>query len=183
MRRNVSWQRKNLRKRPKARFQQVLHNDNIPIDGTIDGTRHFNGQAAHADVMAVAVSTSLNKQSAYSGSGTEISVCAPSNNFWPGDVSRTLPGRGIVTADNGRHGSGFDPTLYTERFGGTSSATPLAQRFRPRRPGHREAGSLGLAHRMNAHCEAQSLIHVNRFESAALLVYESTYTMTAKEKL
>jgi subtilisin-like proprotein convertase family protein/subtilisin family serine protease len=128
-----------------SKFQQVLHdaatkgrggkgcvilfaagNDNIPIDGTLDGTRHFNGETAHPDVMAIAASTSLNKKAAYSGWGAEISVCAPSNNFWPGDVSRKLPGRGIVTTDNGRHGSGFDPTLYTERFGGTSSATPLA---------------------------------------------------------
>ncbi len=127
-----------------SKFSQVLHdtatlgrggkgcvilfaagNDNTPINDTIDGTRHFNGEAAHPDVMAIAACTSLNRKSAYSGWGREISVCAPSNNFWPGDVSRKLPGRGIVTIDNGMYGSGFDPGLYTERFGGTSSATPL----------------------------------------------------------
>ena len=127
-----------------SKFSQVLHdtatlgrggkgcvilfaagNDNTPIDDAINGTHHFNGEAGHPDVMAIAACTSMNKKSAYSGWGREISVCAPSNNFWPGDVSRKLPGRGIVTTDNGMHGSGFDSGLYTERFGGTSSATPL----------------------------------------------------------
>ena len=96
-----------------SKFSQVLHdtatlgrggkgcvilfaagNDNTPINDTINGTRHFNGEAGHPDVMAIAACTSMNKKAAYSGWGREISVCAPSNNFWPGDVSRKLPGRG-----------------------------------------------------------------------------------------
>lgn len=128
-----------------SKFSQVLHdaatkgrggkgcliffaagNDNVPIKDTINDQRHFNGECAHPDVIAVAACTSLNKKAAYSGWGHEISVCAPSNNFWPGDVSRKLPGRGIVTTDNGEHGSGFSQGLYTSQFGGTSSATPLA---------------------------------------------------------
>ncbi len=101
-------------------------NDNIPLNDTLNGQRHLNGEASDPNVMAIAASTSQNKKAAYSGWGREISVCAPSNNFWPGDSSRKLSGRGVVTTDNGAHGSGFDPSIYTERFGGTSSATPLA---------------------------------------------------------
>jgi subtilisin-like proprotein convertase family protein len=101
-------------------------NDNIPLNDFLNGKRHFNGEACHPDVIAVSACTSMNRKAAYSGWGKEVSVCAPSNNFWPGDSGRKLPGRGIVTTDNGNFGSGFDRGIYTERFGGTSSATPLA---------------------------------------------------------
>ncbi|MGH8615971.1 MAG: S8 family serine peptidase [Gammaproteobacteria bacterium] len=86
----------------------------------------LSGFAAHPNVVAVAASTSLNKHSAYSNWGAEISVCAPSNNFHPLDGQKFVPGRGIWTTDNEAFGDGFTAhSRYTGRFGGTSSATPL----------------------------------------------------------
>lgn len=86
----------------------------------------LNGFAAHPDVIAVAASTSLNKHSAYSNWGEEVSVCAPSNNFHPLDQRQFVPGRGIWTTDNEAFGSDFTArSRYTGQFGGTSSATPL----------------------------------------------------------
>jgi subtilisin family serine protease len=86
----------------------------------------LNGLAAHPNVIAVAASTSLNKHSAYSNWGAEVSVCAPSNNFHPLNPQQFVPGRGIWTTDNEAFGQGFtDHSRYTGQFGGTSSATPL----------------------------------------------------------
>ncbi|CAG0976243.1 partial Calcium-dependent protease, partial [Anaerolineae bacterium] len=87
----------------------------------------LNGLAAHPNVIAVAASTSLNKHAAYSNWGAEISVCAPSNNFHPINPQQFVAGRGIWTTDNEAFGEGFTAhSRYTGRFGGTSSATPLA---------------------------------------------------------
>ena len=87
----------------------------------------LNGYAAHPHVIAVAASNSLNKKSAYSNWGKEISFCAPSDNFHPINPQVRLPGRGIWTTDNEETGLGFTiDSRYTGRFGGTSSATPLA---------------------------------------------------------
>ncbi len=86
----------------------------------------LNGLATHPDVVAVAASTSLNKHAVYSNWGAEISVCAPSNNFHPINSQQFVPGRGIVTTDNEEFGFGFTRnSIYTNSFGGTSSATPL----------------------------------------------------------
>ena len=86
----------------------------------------LNGLAAHPDVVAVAASTSLNQHAAYSNWGTEISVCAPSNNFHPLDPQAFVEGLSIWTIDNEQYGSGFTPNnRFTGDFGGTSSATPL----------------------------------------------------------
>jgi len=80
--------------------------------------------AAHPDVITVSGSTSLKTRSAYSSWGREICVCAPTNNF--DDLGQFIRrGRGVVTTDNEDFGDGFTPTSrYTDRFGGTSSATP-----------------------------------------------------------
>lgn len=87
----------------------------------------LNGYAAHSHVIAVAASNSLNKKSAYSNWGKEISICAPSDNFHPINPQVRLAGRGIWTTDNEETGLGFTiDSRYTGRFGGTSSATPLA---------------------------------------------------------
>lgn len=87
----------------------------------------LNGLAAHPDVIAVSASTSLNRKSAYSNWGKEISVCASSNNWHPLDNQAHVPGRGIWTTDNEEHGEGFtEGSRFTSHFGGTSSATPLA---------------------------------------------------------
>jgi len=86
----------------------------------------LNGCASHPNVIAVAASTSLNKHSAYSNWGAEISVCAPSNNFHPLNPQQFVSGRGIWTTDNEAYGEGFTAhSRYTGQFGGTSSATPL----------------------------------------------------------
>jgi len=86
----------------------------------------LNGFAANPNVVAVAASTSLNKHSAYSNWGKQVSVCAPSNNFHPLDSQLFVPGRGIWTTDNEAFGQGFTArSRYTGQFGGTSSATPL----------------------------------------------------------
>ncbi|MCI5082701.1 MAG: S8 family serine peptidase [Saprospiraceae bacterium] len=84
-----------------------------------------NGHASHPDVICVSASTSLNQKAAYSNWGEEVSVCAPSNNWHPTNPQTQLPGRGIWTADNDKHGLGYESGPYTGRFGGTSSATPL----------------------------------------------------------
>ncbi len=80
--------------------------------------------AAHPDVITVSGCTSFKTRAAYSSWGQEIWVCAPTNNF--DDLTyETLPGRGIVTTDNETLGEDFTPnSRYTDRFGGTSSATP-----------------------------------------------------------
>lgn len=80
--------------------------------------------AAHPDVITVSGCTSLKSRAAYSSWGREISVCAPTNNFHD-LTNEKLPGRGIVTTDNENMGEDFTPnSRYTDRFGGTSSATP-----------------------------------------------------------
>jgi subtilisin family serine protease len=87
----------------------------------------LSGEAAHPDTIAVSSSTSQNRKAAYSSWGAEINVCAPSNNFHPLNRQQFVPGLGITTTDNEQHGEGFTPnSRYTGRFGGTSSATPLA---------------------------------------------------------
>jgi subtilisin-like proprotein convertase family protein/subtilisin family serine protease len=118
-------------------------NANRPVNDTVDeqnwpdrvlngAVRWFNGYAAHPNVITVAACTSLNRKSAYSSWGNEISVCAPSNNAHPvfgrgityPELSGSFPGRGIVTAD--RVGPlGYSSSDYTSSFGGTSSACPL----------------------------------------------------------
>lgn len=89
-------------------------NDNHDID---DPPHTRDGFAIHPDVIAVAASNSRDKKSHYSNFGDDIWICAPSSGFG---------GLGIVTTDR-RGGSGYQSGDYTtvERFGGTSSATPL----------------------------------------------------------
>lgn len=79
-----------------------------------------NGYAAHPSVITVAASTSQNRKAAYSNWGREIDVCAPSDNVHPLDFQIRQPGQGIWTAYNEMLGS-----RYTDRFGGTSAATPI----------------------------------------------------------
>jgi subtilisin-like proprotein convertase family protein len=100
------------------------------IDGW-GGRRRYSGPierwiAAHPDVITVSGCTSLKTRSAYSSWGREICVCAPTDN-WHDLTFAKLPGRGVVTTDNEGYGARTDFTpgsRYTERFGGTSSATP-----------------------------------------------------------
>ena len=123
-------------------------NANRPINGTVyergwvknivtGKTRWLNGFAVHPDVITVSASTSLNKKAAYSNWGTNISVCAPSNNAQPGmwfekagfvysqpTISTSLPGRGMFTTDL-LGSAGYSKGDFTPYFGGTSSATPI----------------------------------------------------------
>ncbi len=123
-------------------------NANRPINGTVyergwvknivtGKTRWLNGFAVHPDVITVAASTSLNKKAAYSNWGTNISVCAPSNNAQPGmwfeqtgfiysqpAIATSLPGKGMFTTDQ-LGSAGYTKGNFTSNFGGTSSATPV----------------------------------------------------------
>lgn len=90
-------------------------NSNRDIDDPAGGTR--DGFAIHPDVIAVAASNSRDRRSDYSNFGDAIWVCAPSSG---------AGGWGIITTDR-RGSAGYQSGDYTteERFGGTSSATPL----------------------------------------------------------
>ncbi|OUL32837.1 peptidase S8 [Nostoc sp. T09] len=123
-------------------------NANRPIDGTVyernwpknllaGNTDWLSGFAVHTDVMAVAASTSFGKKSAYSNWGTNIAVCAPSNNAPPGiwfqeagfmetqpAIATSLSGLGMLTSDQ-LGAAGYDPGDFTRNFGGTSGATPV----------------------------------------------------------
>jgi subtilisin-like proprotein convertase family protein/subtilisin family serine protease len=82
--------------------------------------------AAHPDVITVSASTSRKTRAAYSSWGKQICVCAPSDN-WDDLRQITPPGRGITTTDNEGFGTNTDfsaGSRFTDRFGGTSSATP-----------------------------------------------------------
>lgn len=110
---------------------QDLHNTRTYRYRTLFGLRSYSGPidrwiAAHPDVITVSACTSLKRRSAYSSWGKQICVCAPSDN-WDDLGVTTPPGRGITTTDNEGFGSGSDFTegsRFTDRFGGTSSATP-----------------------------------------------------------
>lgn len=123
-------------------------NSNRPTNGTVNEqgwqgnalngpTRWLGGFAVHPDVIAVSASTSFNKKSAYSNWGTEISVCAPSNNAPPGawleqtgfiptgpEITTPLAGLGIFTVDR-LGNAGYNQSNFADDFGGTSSACPL----------------------------------------------------------
>ena len=107
-------------------------------DNLLQGlTDWLNGFAVHPDVMVVAASTSMSRKAAYSNWGTNISVCAPSNNASPGmsfpekgfiytrpSITTNLQGLGMLTSDI-VGAAGYDPGNFTSNFGGTSSATPV----------------------------------------------------------
>ncbi|MCP3871225.1 MAG: S8 family serine peptidase [Gammaproteobacteria bacterium] len=92
-------------------------NEDSPVDGIKDGSRVRSGFAIHPDVIAISASNSRDERSHYSNYGPDIWVCAPSSG---------AGGRGIVTTDR-TGGAGYQEGAYTtvERFGGTSSSTPL----------------------------------------------------------
>lgn len=123
-------------------------NANRPLNGTIyergwpqnvlkGPTDWLGGFTVHPDVIAVSACTSLSKKSIYSSWGTQVAVCAPSNNAPPGmwfektgyirtapQVNGPFPGRGVFTAD--LVGSpGYESGDFVKTFGGTSSACPV----------------------------------------------------------
>ena len=95
----------------------VIRSHSGPIDRWV---------AAHPDVITVSATTSRKTRSAYSSWGRQISVCAPSDNW--DDLGFSSPaGLGITTTDNegfGLHSDFTAGSRFTDRFGGTSSATP-----------------------------------------------------------
>ncbi|HIK07719.1 MAG TPA: S8 family serine peptidase [Trichormus sp. M33_DOE_039] len=123
-------------------------NANRPVSGTVyeqnwpnnvlQGlTDWLGGFAVHPDVITVSASTSMSKKAAYSNWGTNISVCAPSNNAPPGmsfpekgflltqpTINSSLTGLGMLTTDQ-IGAAGYDVGNFTTNFGGTSSATPV----------------------------------------------------------
>ena len=123
-------------------------NANRPINGTVNEqnwpknivqgkTNWLSGFAVHPDVITVSASTSLNKKAAYSNWGSNVSVCAPSNNAPPGmwfqetgfvytqpAIVSSLFGLGVFTTDQ-IGAAGYDAGNFTKNFGGTSSATPI----------------------------------------------------------
>lgn len=124
-------------------------NANRPVSGTVNErgwpqdvvkgqTKWLSGFAVHPDVIAVSASTSLSQKAAYSNWGEHIAIAAPSNNAAPNvalprtgtvptgpTVQKALPGRGMVTSDR-IQASGYSTDSYTNTFGGTSSACPVA---------------------------------------------------------
>jgi len=76
----------------------------------------FEGITNDNRVVAVSAINDANVRSAYSNFGTQISVCAPSNDTAPGHL-------GIVTTDR-MGNAGYGPGNYTTTFGGTSAACP-----------------------------------------------------------
>ena len=90
-----------------------------------------DGYASNPEVMAVAASSNNERRSPYSDFGPEVFICAPSSG------SGSLGEWRIFTVDRrGSNGYNPDPDTgishpandhdYTDDFGGTSSATPLA---------------------------------------------------------
>ena len=70
--------------------------------------------ASHAKVIAVAACTDKGVRAPYSDYGPEISLCAPSSGGTNKVISTTISGTGDINQN------------YTERFGGTSAAAPIA---------------------------------------------------------
>ncbi len=123
-------------------------NANRPTNGTVNeagwpnntivgATNWMGGFTNHPDVITVAASTSMGKKAAYSNWGPDIAVCGPSNNAPPGvglpdlgyvytppEVTAYMPGLGVFTTDRVA-AAGYDPSNFTDTFGGTSSACPL----------------------------------------------------------
>ncbi|MGQ4649307.1 S8 family serine peptidase [Lyngbya aestuarii] len=123
-------------------------NANRPVSGTIfergwpqdvlkGPTKWLGGFTVHPDVITVSACTSLSKKAAYSNWGTNVSVCAPSNNAPPGAwfektgyiytapaIRVPLVGLGIFSADL-IGVLGYETGDFVRTFGGTSSACPV----------------------------------------------------------
>ncbi|MBC7775159.1 MAG: S8 family serine peptidase [Phycisphaerae bacterium] len=78
--------------------------------------RQVSDFAAHPDVMCITASNSLDESSSYTFFGANAFLCAPTNGN---------DGVGVTTATVSANGDSLIHA-YTSRFGGTSSATPLA---------------------------------------------------------
>lgn len=123
-------------------------NANRPVSGKIfeqswpnnllkGPTDWLGGFTIHPDVITVSACTSLSKKAAYSNWGTNVSVCAPSNNAPPGmwfqqtgyiytapALTVPLAGLGVFSADL-VGAAGYELGDFVSTFGGTSSACPV----------------------------------------------------------
>lgn len=88
------------------------------------GNDVVNGFAIHPDVIAVAASTSRDRQSDYSNFGKEIFLCAPSSGSGGWGIT-TSDVMGQYTRGSETFEKGYSVGAYTDDFGGTSSACPL----------------------------------------------------------
>lgn len=82
-----------------------------------------NLYAAHPDVICVAASDSNDQHAPYSNRGREVTICAPSNGYWPLLAARPIWAEGSV--DDFYYGDGIDRGIRYQHFGGTSAATPI----------------------------------------------------------
>jgi subtilisin-like proprotein convertase family protein len=89
------------------------------------GEASINFPASVPEAIAVGASTNMGMRAYYSNYGEGITFVAPSHGGtkWIYTTDVSIPGRGFNT---GNVGSGDADGLYTNSFGGTSSATPLA---------------------------------------------------------
>ena len=92
---------------------------NFEPDQVFETVRVINPYASHKEVIAVAASTAKNKKALYSNWGKEVWVCAPSDDITPTGTS--IRPSVTTTSSMGNLGK----RLYTNKFGGTSSAAPL----------------------------------------------------------
>jgi subtilisin-like proprotein convertase family protein len=87
-----------------------------------------DGYASYPKVIAVAASSHEDRKAAYSDFGPEISVTAPSNHFTAGGQAVggiwTTDRMGNAGYNEGEATKGDTAGLYTNSFGGTSSAAP-----------------------------------------------------------
>jgi subtilisin-like proprotein convertase family protein len=80
-----------------------------------------DGYANNRHVVAICAVDARGKKSVYSEKGANLWVCAPSNADLAGVIN--LP---AITTTDRMGAAGYEAGNYTDRFGGTSSATPLA---------------------------------------------------------
>jgi subtilisin family serine protease len=85
-----------------------------------------DGYASNPDVMAIAACTAAELPSPYSDYGPQIFACAPSNGGYGQPAIFTTDRRGVAGYNPGSTQRGDAPGDYTNSFGGTSSAAPLA---------------------------------------------------------
>jgi hypothetical protein len=85
-----------------------------------------DGYASNPDVMAIAACTASEAPSQYSDYGPEIFACAPSNGGLGQPAIFTTDRRGSAGYNPGNALRGDPSGDYTNSFGGTSAAAPLA---------------------------------------------------------
>lgn len=85
-----------------------------------------DGYASYPGVIAVAACNDTGRRSVYSDFGDAVWVCFPSGDFGYKPFQHPAPiSQGLRTTDR-LQADGYDPTDYTNTFGGTSGACPGA---------------------------------------------------------